>query len=365
MCLLWLFTNLIAHVDIIKEIFSEFSSTYFTMINKSVPLCFAVFGLVYYFLPDSIFNHFYYDIPKTNITVENAYKISNMIKLTNHYMQKSFKLKHHKHKPEEELSKTIFNETFVKFIDTFTKVNKKILEDQLVNYTQISSKKEEVDPNYMVKGWPKNTSTKAEDYINFSNPNTAILKPKFETDLEGKVDKPQILVVVQSAPKNYELRQEVRNSYGQNCKNKYSDWCHLTFIIGELQNSNDPLQNTLVKENIRYGDILQEPFIDSYNNLTLKTLYILKYFNYVFNKNLENKFLLKCDDDSYVHLESLWALAKSRMQKNSTDLIGFLELGSYKHHYMPYAHKPTKKKLAHERLSKWILPGNNKILNCE
>ena len=80
----------------------------------------------------------------------------------------------------------------------------------------------------------------------------------------------------------------------------------MTFIIGELQNSNDPLQNNLVKENIRYGDILQEPFIDSYNNLTLKTLYILKYFNHALDKDPENKFLLKCDDDSYVHLESLW-----------------------------------------------------------
>ena len=327
------------------------------MIHKSVAICFAIFGLVYYFLPGSIFKHCSYDISKTNITVENAHKITKMIKLIDHYMQKSLKVKHHKPKPEEELSKALFNETFVEFIDTFTKVNDKILQSQLANYTQIESKKETVDPNYMVKGWPKNVSTKAEDYINFSNPNTAILKPKLEIRLEGKMDNPQILVVVQSAPKNYDLRQEVRNSYGQNCNTKYSDWCHLTFIIGELQNLNDPLQNNLVKENIRYGDILQEPFKDSYNNLTLKTLYILKYFNYVFDKNPENKFLLKCDDDSYVHLESLWALAKSRMLKNSTDLIGFLELGSYKNHYMPYAHKPTKKKLANERLSKWILPG--------
>ena len=170
------------------------------MIHKSVAICFAIFGLVYYFLPGSIFKHCYYDFPKTNITVENAHKIRNMIKLINHYMQKSLKLKHHKPKSEEELSKTIFNQTFVKFIDTFTKVNEEILKNQLMNYTQINSKKEVVNPNYMVKGWPKNVSTKTEDYINFSNPNTAILRPKLEINSEERMDNPQILVVVQSAP---------------------------------------------------------------------------------------------------------------------------------------------------------------------
>ena len=115
------------------------------MIHKSVAICFAIFGLVYYFLPGSIFKHCSYDISKTNITVENAHKITKMIKLIDHYMQKSLKVKHHKPKPEEELSKALFNETFVEFIDTFTKVNDKILQSQLANYTQIESKKETVD----------------------------------------------------------------------------------------------------------------------------------------------------------------------------------------------------------------------------
>ena len=155
------------------------------MIYKSVPACFAIFGLVYCFLPDSILKHCYYDISMTNVTVGNAQEIS---KLINHYMTNGLKLKYQELNKEEELSKTIFNQTFVEFIDTFTKVNEKILKNQLMNYTHLCSKKETVDHSYMVKGWPRNMSTKAKDYIKFTNPNTAILKPKFEMNLEGKVD---------------------------------------------------------------------------------------------------------------------------------------------------------------------------------
>ena len=273
-----------------------------------------------------------------------------------------YKSKSPKKMPENDFNSTILNQNLVEFIDSFTQVNETILAHQKFNHTQIVYKIKDINPDYTVTGWQRNVSTKAEDYMNFSNPNTAILKPNSKFIEEESLDNPKILIMVQSAPKNYELRQEVRNSYGQSCKGKYSNWCHLIFIIGKSSNVSDPIQNSLTKENKEFGDLLQEPFIDSYNNLTIKTLYILKYFNYNFDKNPANKFLLKCDDDSYVHLESLWALAKSRMLKNSTDLIGFLELGPYKYHYMPYAHKPTKQKLANGRLSKWIIPGEE---GCE
>ena len=59
------------------------------------------------------------------------------------------------------------------------------------------------------------------------------------------------------------------------------------------------------------------------------------------NLFLGNKYLLKTDDDSFIHLEALWDLAKSRLEKKSNHLIGYLQLGLKKHHYLPLAHKPT------------------------
>ena len=35
---------------------------------------------------------------------------------------------------------------------------------------------------------------------------------------------------------------------------------------------------TIIEENEKHGDILMEDFIDSYSNLTLKTLFMLKHF---------------------------------------------------------------------------------------
>ena len=49
---------------------------------------------------------------------------------------------------------------------------------------------------------------------------------------------------------------------------------------------------------LQFKDILVDPFYDAYNNLTLKTLYIMRYFK------LTPRFdvLLKTDDDSYIGL---------------------------------------------------------------
>ncbi len=48
-----------------------------------------------------------------------------------------------------------------------------------------------------------------------------------------------------------------------------------------------------------YQDILQENFVDSYNNLTLKSILTLKYYAGLKKDKL---LLLKTDDDSYVHI---------------------------------------------------------------
>ena len=85
------------------------------------------------------------------------------------------------------------------------------------------------------------------------------------------------------------------------------------------------VQSKLEEESAEHGDILQETFQDSYNNLTIKSIFILKYYVGAAD-SLGNKFLLKTDDDSFVHLEALWDLAKSRMAKKSNNLIGYLQV---------------------------------------
>ncbi|XP_049547626.1 uncharacterized protein LOC125958359 isoform X3 [Anopheles darlingi] len=65
----------------------------------------------------------------------------------------------------------------------------------------------------------------------------------------------------------------------------------------------DELQLRILNESETYGDIIQESFIDSYNNLTLKTIMMLKWVTN--NCDGKVKFLMKCDDDTFVNVPNL------------------------------------------------------------
>jgi len=208
--------------------------------------------------------------------------------------------------------------------------------------------------NFTVDGWPENKSRIATDYVNYDI-QTAMLMPNqvFTSPDASDVSQPQVLIAVQSGPKNKELRSEVRRTWGGACKTVHQIWCSVIFVLGEFDDSE--VQSELEVEHAEHGDILQESFKDSYNNLTLKSIFILKYYTGIAD-NLGNKFLLKTDDDSFVHLEALWDLAKARMAKKSNNLIGYLQLGLKKHHYLPLAHKPTRSNLKRKAWLKWLIP---------
>lgn len=208
--------------------------------------------------------------------------------------------------------------------------------------------------NFTVEGWPESKSRIATDYVNYDE-QTAILQPNqvFLSPDAGDVSQPQVLIAVQSGPKNKELRNEVRRTWGGACKTVHQSWCSVIFVLGEFDDYE--VQSKLEEESAEHGDILQETFQDSYNNLTIKSIFILKYYVGAAD-NLGNKFLLKTDDDSFVHLEALWDLAKSRMAKKSNNLIGYLQLGLKKHHYLPLAHKPTRSNLKRKAWLKWLIP---------
>ncbi|XP_049283831.1 uncharacterized protein LOC125764049 [Anopheles funestus] len=65
----------------------------------------------------------------------------------------------------------------------------------------------------------------------------------------------------------------------------------------------DEMQLRIVNESEVYGDIIQESFIDSYNNLTLKTIMMLKWVTN--NCDGKVKFIMKCDDDTFVNVPNL------------------------------------------------------------
>ena len=79
-------------------------------------------------------------------------------------------------------------------------------------------------------------------------------------------------------------------------------------------------QNSVTEESEKYNDIIQERFLDTYNNLTLKSVMLLKWAS----SNCEaTKYLMKTDDDMFINIPKLIELLNARPKRNET-LIGCL-----------------------------------------
>jgi beta-1,3-galactosyltransferase 1 len=69
-----------------------------------------------------------------------------------------------------------------------------------------------------------------------------------------------------------------------------------------------------------YNDIIQESFYDTYNNLTLKSLMLLKW---VISNCNKVTYIMKTDDDMFVNIPILVKALKGRSKSTET-LIGSL-----------------------------------------
>lgn len=78
-----------------------------------------------------------------------------------------------------------------------------------------------------------------------------------------------------------------------------------------------------MEESQRYGDIIQEGFLDSYANLTIKSVMLLKWFTQACDKDGKGpQYVLKTDDDMYINLVKLWDVV--RANKRPKLLLGSL-----------------------------------------
>ena len=140
------------------------------------------------------------------------------------------------------------------------------------------------------------SETAADDSSQYTNKK---IEPRCKPGIE-------LVIVVTSRPSSIYQRLAIRNSWGRPdsvinqhlFKDKKFDFISI-FAIG--QTPNKITQNIIEKESQGFGDILQLFYIDSYENLTNKTLLTLEWLSY----NCEPKFVLKTDDDCFVNLLSL------------------------------------------------------------
>lgn len=101
-----------------------------------------------------------------------------------------------------------------------------------------------------------------------------------------------LLLLISSAPRNKQRRDAIRAMWG-----KEDNSVKRIFLLGSI-NDND-IQETIRWENELYGDIVQGNFMDSYRNLTYKTVMALKFGVYHCPNAV---YTLKLDDDIFVNM---------------------------------------------------------------
>uniref|UniRef100_A0A0B7BLK7 Hexosyltransferase n=1 Tax=Arion vulgaris TaxID=1028688 RepID=A0A0B7BLK7_9EUPU len=108
----------------------------------------------------------------------------------------------------------------------------------------------------------------------------------------------ELVICVPISQDNYKGRTVIRNTWGSYAYN-VTNKAILIFFIGSNLNPEQVTTDKQLSESAQYGDILQEDYIDCYNNLSLKSVSILKWVS-SFCSNA--KFVLKADDDMYVNI---------------------------------------------------------------
>ncbi|XP_076765487.1 beta-1,3-galactosyltransferase 1 isoform X2 [Xylocopa sonorina] len=163
-------------------------------------------------------------------------------------------------------------------------------------------------------GWTYNTSRDLSIYIHPEN-TTSILNPSGICS-----PSPYLLIIICSAVPNISARTAIRNTWANktNLDNIYNSTVKIAFLLG--QNGNETLNGIIAEENQQYNDIIQEQFHDTYNNLTLKSVMMLKW---VTSNCGQAKYLMKTDDDMFVNIPTLMKTLQSRSQSTNT-LLGSL-----------------------------------------
>jgi Galactosyltransferase len=162
-----------------------------------------------------------------------------------------------------------------------------------------------------VAGWNYNTSRSTRLYV-ASDQNTTLIFPPTVCDT-----KLLLLIFVCSSTKNFDSRDAIRTTWKRLNYQPHFDMFHpqsefgdkyldpvkssdsddyllmkssanasradqkfnvkVLFLLGKPDPAEESLQQRIFNESLQFGDIVQEDFVDSYNNLTLKSIFMLKW----------------------------------------------------------------------------------------
>ncbi|XP_075988139.1 uncharacterized protein LOC142984436 [Anticarsia gemmatalis] len=179
----------------------------------------------------------------------------------------------------------------------------KALQDNLVKdkTENVPEKRFEDDDNSMLPEFDMNQElgdqTEIPNY-DYYDSNVMKIPPK------GYEDNPDLEKVLNLLRKDKNLKENLPKIKEEDEVGNIDPEYKVVFLLGLPGNDNDSaIQNKILEESERYGDVIQEGFIDSYNNLTLKSIMMLKWITN--NCNDSVRYILKTDDDMYINVPNL------------------------------------------------------------
>ncbi|XP_045211242.2 beta-1,3-galactosyltransferase 1-like [Mercenaria mercenaria] len=106
-----------------------------------------------------------------------------------------------------------------------------------------------------------------------------------------------ILVMVLSAPNNFQKRITIRETWANGSLYSSYGTIKVIFLLGIIDDSK--VQYNIEKEFKRYGDIVQGSFVDSYHNLSHKSVMGYKWAT---ERCRKAKYVIKTDDDIVINM---------------------------------------------------------------
>ncbi|XP_051233795.1 lactosylceramide 1,3-N-acetyl-beta-D-glucosaminyltransferase A [Dicentrarchus labrax] len=115
-----------------------------------------------------------------------------------------------------------------------------------------------------------------------------------------------LLLFVKSSPENFERRQAIRDTWGNESFvwSKLGASVRLVFALGVHPDAEQRsrVQSALLQEDQAYGDLIQQNFLDTFHNLTTK---LILQFHWGHEYCPQAHFLMSADDDIFVHMPNL------------------------------------------------------------
>ncbi|XP_069474748.1 lactosylceramide 1,3-N-acetyl-beta-D-glucosaminyltransferase [Ambystoma mexicanum] len=165
-------------------------------------------------------------------------------------------------------------------------------------------------------------------------PNTAHSDPnyKYLINHKKKCEEQDVLLLlfVKTSPENLLRRDLIRKTWGNEdyIRLRYSANIKILFALGVQEDLQQrlPMQKRLLMENQKHNDLIQQDFLDTFHNLTLK---LLLQFSWVNTYCPHAKFIMSADDDIFVHTPNLVSYLQSLADLDVQDFwIGKVHRGS-------------------------------------